>query len=216
MKRMAGLSGKNLTRVAVILLGLTLFQYFTGGDVTWHRQLLATVTGGDGSEPGWRHAADTLERAGAAKEGRPLPAFDLSGRIVRVADGDTVSLLDSNNKQHRIRLYGIDAPESDQPHGDKAREALAGMVAGKRLGVVVVETDQYGRLVGTLYADGSNINLALVQQGHAWWYQYFARHERPLAAAEKEARSARRGLWADNDPVPPWDWRRQQRLGNKR
>ena len=211
---MAARSRKNLTRVTVILLGLTLFQYFSGGEITWHRQLLATVTGGDGPEPGWRHAADKLEQAGAAREGTPLPDFDISGRVVRVADGDTVSLLDSNNEQHRIRLYGIDAPESGQPHGDRAREALAGMVAGRQLGVVVVETDDYGRLVGTLYADGRNINLALVQQGHAWWYQYFARHERPLEAAEKEARSARRGLWAGHDPIPPWDWRRQQRLGN--
>ena len=211
---MAARSRKNLTRVTVILLGLTLFQYFSGGEITWHRQLLTTVTGGDGPEPGWRHAADKLEQAGAAREGTPLPDFDISGRVVRVADGDTVSLLDSNNEQHRIRLYGIDAPESGQPHGDRAREALAGMVAGRQLGVVVVETDDYGRLVGTLYPDGRNINLALVQQGHAWWYQYFARHERPLEAAEKEARSARRGLWAGHDPIPPWDWRRQQRLGN--
>ncbi|MFO7550464.1 MAG: thermonuclease family protein [Haliea sp.] len=211
---MAARSRKNLTRVAVILLGLTLFQYFSGGEITWHRQLLTTVTGGDGPEPGWRHATDKLEQAGAAREGTPLPDFDISGRVVRVADGDTVSLLDSNNEQHRIRLYGIDAPEHGQPHGDRAREALAGMVAGRHLGVVVVETDDYGRLVGTLYADSRNINLALVQQGHAWWYQYFARHERPLEAAEVEARSARRGLWAGHDPIPPWDWRRQQRLGN--
>ncbi|MEQ9393646.1 thermonuclease family protein [Haliea sp.] len=211
---MAARSRKNLTRVAVILLGLTLFQYFSGGEITWHRQLLTTVTGGDGPEPGWRHAADKLEQAGAAREGTPLPDFDISGRVVRVADGDTVSLLDSKNEQHRIRLYGIDAPEHGQPHGDRAREALAGMVAGRHLGVVVVETDDYGRRVGTLYADSRNINLALVQQGHAWWYQYFARHERPLEAAEKEARSARRGLWAGHDPIPPWDWRRQQRLSN--
>lgn len=214
MRGIAALSRRNLARVAVILLGLTLFQYFLGGEVTWHRQLLATVTGGDGAEPGWRHAADQLEEAGAAREGIPLPDFDISGRIVRVADGDSVSLLDGNNDQHRLRLYGIDAPERDQPHGDRARDALATMVTGRRLGVVLVETDDYGRLVGTLYAEGNNINLAMVQQGHAWWYQYFARHERPLEAAEKEARSARRGLWADHNPVPPWDWRRQQRLRN--
>lgn len=215
MKPVAALSGRNLTRVALILLGLSLFQYVTGGDVTWHRQLLATVTGSDGGDPGWRHAADKLEQAGAAKEGNPTPTFDISGRIVRVADGDTVSLLDRDNQQYLIRLYGIDAPELDQPHGSTAREALAGLVAGKRLGVVVVETDDYGRLVGTLYADGRNINLTLVEQGHAWWYQYFARHERALAAAEQAARSARRGLWARSNPIPPWDWRRQQRLTSK-
>ncbi len=216
MKRVAALSRKNLIRVAVILLGLTLFQYLASEEVTWHRQLLATVTGDNGPDPGWRHAADKLEETGAAREGSPLPQFDIRGRIVRVADGDTVSLLDGDNDQHRIRLFGIDAPENDQPHGDRAREALAAMVTGKRLGVVVVETDDYGRLVGTLYADGRNINLAMVQQGHAWWYQYFARHERALEAAEQDARSARRGLWAASDPVPPWDWRRRQRLSTNR
>lgn len=216
MKGMTALSRKNLTRVAVILLGLTLFQYFSSGEITWHRQVLATLTGDDGADPGWRHAAEKLEDAGAAREGTPLPRFDISGRIVRVADGDTVSLLDGDNAQHRIRLFGIDAPELDQPHGDRAREALAAMVSGRRLGVVVVETDDYGRLVGTLYADGGNINLAMVQQGHAWWYQHFARHERPLEAAQRSASDARRGLWAGSEPVPPWDWRRQQRLNNNR
>lgn len=216
MKRMATRSRTNLARVAAILLGLTLFQYFFGGEITWHRQLLATVTGEDGTEPGWRHAADKLEAAGAAREGSPLPEFDITGRVVRVADGDTVSLLDGANTQHQIRLYGVDAPENGQPYGDRARAALAGMVAGKRLGVVVVESDDYGRLVGTLYADGSNINLTLVQLGHAWWYQYFAPHERLLEAAEREARSGRRGLWAEDNPVPPWDWRRQQRLRHNR
>lgn len=216
MKPVAALSGKNITRVALILLGLSLFQYVTDGEVSWHRQLLATVTGSAGGEPGWRHAVTQLEQAGATKEGLQRPAFDLSGRIVRVADGDTVSLLDRNNQQHRIRLYGIDAPELDQPHGKAAHEALAVLVAGRRLGVVGAETDDYGRLVGTLYVDGRSINLTLVQQGHAWWYQHFAPHERALAAAEQEARRARRGLWSQSNPVPPWDWRRQQRLTSNR
>lgn len=216
MKRFSMLSPRNLVRIAVVLLALSLFQLATDGEINWHRQALDTFSGTRGENTGWGKAVDSLETAGAAREGQAPTRFDLTGRVVRIADGDTLSLLDAGNTQHKVRFYGIDAPERDQPHGDRAREALVALVSGKRLGVVVIEEDDYGRKVGTVYAEGHNVNLAMVQQGHAWWYQYFARQEHALEAAERDARSARRGLWAADDPMPPWDWRRQQRLNSNR
>ena len=118
--------------------------------------------------------------------------------------------MDENNTQHKIRLYGIDTPERDQPYGLAARRALTRFIDANNLGVVVVEPDSYGRQVGTLYSNGVNINQAMVASGNAWWYRHYARNERELAAAEREARDESRGLWAGPDAVAPWEWRRQQ------
>lgn len=142
----------------------------------------------------------------ARDEATPVP--DLEGRVVKVADGDTVSLLDSARQQHRLRLYGIDAPEWDQPHGEAAKKALASLVAGKQVQAVVVDRDSLDRAVAVLYLDGRNVNLELVSEGHAWWYEYFAPDATALAQAQQEARAQGHGLWAGPEPVAPWIWRR--------
>ncbi|MGK0417990.1 thermonuclease family protein [Haliea sp.] len=134
--------------------------------------------------------------------------YDLSGTVVRIADGDTLTLLDATNTQHKIRLHGIDTPERRQPYGNAAREALEALVAGQHIGVVVQDTDRYGRTVGTVYRNGLNVNLTLVEKGWAWWYERYARNDRELAQAQREARAARRGLWQDSHPIAPWEWRR--------
>lgn len=208
-------------RVAVLLLlALSVFQYLNGGSVTWPAQVarsaLESLTEFTGSpNAGWRRAADAVEKIGGAREGEPAPEFDLTGRVVRVADGDTVSVLDERNMQHKVRLFGIDTPEQNQPYGNAAKKALLDLVSQETVGVVVVTTDSYGRKVGTLYHDGVNINVAMVASGYAWWYQHFAPYERKLAASEQQARDARIGLWADPHPVPPWDWRRGQRNADR-
>lgn len=195
---------------------LSLFQYATSGTISWpgtlYRQLSATIGDYAGRpDASWRHAGDKLEELGAAREGRPVPEFGLRGRVVRVADGDTLSVLDSNNTQYKVRLHGIDTPERDQAHGKAAWQALSELVAGKTVGVVVLGKDSYGRTDGTVYLGDTDINLAMVAAGHAWWYRYYAPDNRLLEVTEREAREARRGLWASSDPVPPWEWRRQQR-----
>jgi endonuclease YncB( thermonuclease family) len=207
---------RRLRFILLLLLGITAAQYVTTGSVSWpgafwrgaSESVRETVSNPDA---GWRHAADKLETLGAAREGDPVPDFDLSGRVVRVADGDTVSVLDKDNGQHKVRLFGIDTPEQDQPYGSSSRRALMQLVDNRTVGVVVVETDDYGRKVGTLYLEGTNINVAMVEGGHAWWYRYYAPHERRLAAAEAAAREQRLGLWAAPKPVPPWDWRKRRR-----
>jgi len=198
------------------LVAVSLFQYLSYGQVSWPKTVFDKV--GDtlrdyASRPGasWREAADKLEELGGEREGKPLPEFGLTGRVVRVADGDTLSVLDRNNKQHKIRLHGIDTPEREQRYGKAAWDALADMVDGKTVNVVVLGEDSYGRTDGTIYLGERNINLAMVAGGHAWWYRYYAPNDRLLAATEEKARAEKRGLWAQADPMPPWDWRRQQR-----
>lgn len=200
----------------LLLLGFSLFQYVNTGTVSWPMTLYHKVRAeladyAARPEAGWRQATDSLEKIGAAREGEPIPDFQLTGRVVRVTDGDTVSVLDASNAQHKVRLYGIDTPERDQPYGSAAARALTQLVDEKSVGVVVVATDSYGREVGTLYRDGININVAMVAGGHAWWYRRYALHEHKLEVSEQQARDQALGLWATPHPVPPWDWRRGRR-----
>jgi endonuclease YncB( thermonuclease family) len=138
------------------------------------------------------------------------------GRVVRIADGDTLTLLDSSNTQHRIRLEGIDAPESHQAFGTQSKRSLSDMVFGKDVTVVYQKTDQYGRLVGKIVIDVMDINLAQVKAGMAWHYKEYEREQsvedRDLyAKAEDEARADRRGLWQDADPVEPSAFRKEEK-----
>ena len=146
----------------------------------------------------------------------PASADVIRGRVVSVADGDTVTVLDSSNAQHKIRLSGIDAPERAQPFGRKARERLAELVAGKSVEVETDKTDRYGRSVGKIVLNGTDVNLAMVVAGFAWHYKAYAKEQsavdrRLYADAESDARQARRGLWFDVDPVAPWEWRARKR-----
>lgn len=201
-----------LRNILILVVAVTLFQLLTEGSVSWPGKLTDSLREyATRPDAAWRKASDKIEDLGAAREGSPLPDFDFTGRVVRVADGDTISVLDRNNTQHKIRLHGIDTPERDQAHGRAAREALSGLVAGKTVGVVALGKDSYGRTDGIVYLDEKDINLAMVASGHAWWYRYYAPNDRLLERTEQQAREGKRGLWADPDPVPPWDWRRQQR-----
>ena len=139
-------------------------------------------------------------------------AVDLAGRVVRVMDGDTVVLLDSDKAEHKIRLAGIDAPETGQEFGTKAKQHLLALVGGDPVTVAWQKRDKYGRIVGKLIRDGTDVNLAMVRAGFAWWYQKYANEQAPVdrvlyAAAEGKAKAERLGLWADKAPLAPWDWR---------
>lgn len=145
-----------------------------------------------------------------------LPRTDLSDRIVGIADGDTVTLLDASNTAIRIRLLGIDAPEKAQPWGKVAKQVLSDQVFGKLVRVQVRGQDRYGRTLGKLLLEGLDLNLELVREGLAWHYKHDADDQFPgdaerYAEAEQEARSTRRGLWAYSDPIEPWVWRRDHR-----
>ncbi|MBN1279896.1 MAG: thermonuclease family protein [Chlorobiaceae bacterium] len=133
-----------------------------------------------------------------------------SGRVIRVADGDTITILHNDNKQEKIRLYGIDAPEKSQPFGRKARKYTSSLVFGKQVLIRTMDRDRYGRNVAWVYVGEKNINAELVKAGYAWHYRKYS-NDRQLQQLEEEARNARRGLWRDAKPVPPWKYRVKKR-----
>lgn len=139
-------------------------------------------------------------------------AQQLAGKVVGVSDGDTITVL-QHNQQYKIRLYGIDCPESGQAFGQKAKEFTSSMVFGKNVEVAVYDIDRYGRSVGVVHVDGTTVNEALLQNGYAWLYskycdQSFCRNWKTI---EIQAAAKNLGLWAEKDQVPPWDWRKLQR-----
>lgn len=142
-----------------------------------------------------------------------------SATVVGIADGDTVTVLDSAKRQHKIRLMGTDAPEKDQAFGNRSKQSLSTLAHGQTVSVEWSKTDRYGRLVGKLLsAKGTDINLEQVKRGMAWHYKDYQREQSPedrvsYAAAEEEARESRRGLWADPNPIAPWQFRRARRNG---
>jgi endonuclease YncB( thermonuclease family) len=148
----------------------------------------------------------TRSRGGAS------PGDSITGKVVSIADGDTVTVLDQLDEQHRVRLFGIDAPEKSQAFGSRSKQNLADKVFGKMVRVDVVDIDRYGREVGRIYLGDRFINLEQVQDGCAWRYTQYDRR-REFAAAEAGAREERRGLWSEAHPTPPWEYRREHRIG---
>ncbi len=126
--------------------------------------------------------------------------------MTRVADGDTITVLDASNNQHKIRLQGIDAPEKNQAYGDAAGRYLAGLVAGQEVRVTWTKRDKYNRILGTVYVNGEEVNLVMLRAGFAWHYKKFDSTP-AYAQAESAARAAKRGLWAGLDPIPPEQFR---------
>lgn len=135
---------------------------------------------------------------------------ELAGRVVRVSDGDTITVLDATNAQHRIRLAGIDAPESSQAFGKVSRANLSHLVAGRTVRVVERGRDRYQRILGVVYVDELDCNLQQLKDGMAWHYRQYDSNP-AYAAAESEARARRRGLWADPHAQEPWTFRKQKR-----
>lgn len=154
-------------------------------------------------------------------------AETITGRVVGVADGDTVTVFDADRTQHKIRVAGIDAPEKNQAFGQRSKASMSDLVFGKDVVVMSSKRDRYGRLVGkVLVADPScaastcpktlDAGLAQITTGMAWWYRQYAQEQSAEDAgayefAEQEARGRHAGLWRDADPIAPWDWRRASR-----
>ena len=178
-----------LLPLAIFLLGLSAYEYYTRGEVTWHRDPLATVRRlslrfqsmlqdqtdapfvVERSEP----AARTLETpAGIALKQEFIdpgePRFELVGRVSRVVDGDSIEVRVAGS-EFPVRLFGIDTPEFEQAYGETASRALNRKLDGRTVAVSIEDIDDYGRLVGTVYHRGHNINLEMVAEGHAWWYR---------------------------------------------
>ena len=128
-------------------------------------------------------------------------------RVVGVHDGDTVTCLDESNQQQKVRLAEIDAPEIGQDYGKVSREVLAEMVFGKTVEVTEDGKDRYGRWIGHLSSNGVDVNRQMIATGNAWHYEDYSR-DTSLAALQAQAQSQRLGLWAQPNPVAPWDFRK--------
>jgi endonuclease YncB( thermonuclease family) len=114
--------------------------------------------------------------------------------VVGIADGDTLPVLESSNQQHKVRLYGIDAPEKKQPFGTRSKQNLSALAFGKSATVDYAKRDRYARIVGKVIVGGQDVGLRQVQAG------------------QEAARAAHLGLWRDGQSVPPWEYRHQDVL----
>lgn len=162
---------------------------------------MATLTGG---------AAGALQQPSARVERLPFGARGSTfvARVTRVRDGDTLDVTTSANGIVRLRLEGIDSPESGQPFGQAARNFTRQLAFDQLVTVRVLDRDQYDRLVVRVISRGKDVSVELLQAGLAWHYTQYS-SDATLAAAEQDARRARRGLWVEPNPVPPWVARRQ-------
>lgn len=143
-------------------------------------------------------------------------ADSIEGRVVKVSDGDTVTVLDAQKTQWKVRLVGIDAPEKKMPFGQRSKQNLSDLVFNKQVAIEYSKRDKYGRILGKIIVDGLDANLEQVKSGLAWHYKKYQKEQTEgdrtaYAEAEERAKSAKLGLWSDNTPVPPWDWRRAQK-----
>ena len=132
----------------------------------------------------------------------------LDGKVIKVADGDTITILTDSKEQVKIRLFGIDAPEKKQAYGEKSREFLSSLIAGKIVNIKEKHTDRYGRTVGVVYYNNTDINKKMVENGYAWAY---TRYSKDSVSEHNKARASKFGLWADPNPIEPQDFRRASR-----
>ena len=163
----------------------------------------------------WVSATKQQPEKPAVTSGDIKQSETITGKVVSIADGDTITILTAEKKQVKIRFNGIDAPERGQPFGTRAKEHLSSIVGGKSVRIVTHGEDRYDRTIGDVFVEGEkpedsakNVNTAMVADGLAWHYVYYAPDNTELAEAEKTAREKKQGLWADASPVAPWDWRK--------
>lgn len=163
-----------------------------------------------------------------------IPAFakepirTIEGVVSKVSDGDTIQITDSLGTKVKVRFYGIDCPETEkgnkrtgkiskqgQPYGEEALHALQGKLERQRVRLDVMTVDRYGRTVSIVWLNNRNINIEMASEGWAWAYrQYLDRpHASEYIHAEEQARKQRKGLWQQNNPQPPWEFRKLQRKG---
>lgn len=168
--------------------------------------------------PGWaaRWLARLLLLGALAASTSHLWAGEFSARVVGVADGDTITVLTASKENIRVRLQGIDAPESSQAFGSASKRSLSDLVYGKTVSVRFAKQDRYGRILGTVFLGGADINLMQVERGMAWHYKFYERDQsasdrQRYSLAEQGARTTGIGLWRDRSPIPPWDYRRSSK-----
>ncbi len=143
-------------------------------------------------------------------------AGTLTGRIIGITDGDTLTLLDADHIPHKIRIAGIDAPEKRQPFGEKTKTNLSALAYNRQAQADCRKIDRYRRQICVVYVNGRDVGLEQIKAGTAWWYRQYAREQTKQERiayehAEFLAKLHRHGLWNSKNPTPPWEWRRNRR-----
>jgi endonuclease YncB( thermonuclease family) len=141
-------------------------------------------------------------------------AEELIGKVIKVSDGDTITVLDSSNQKYKVRLRGIDAPETQQAFGDTSTQSLAELVYDKEVTVSWDKKDKYYRILGKVIVDGRDANYLQLKKGLAWYYKQYEKDlsdddKKRYLEAEEWARNYNEGLWADSNSIPPWEFRRK-------
>lgn len=152
-----------------------------------------------------------LMAATAAMAQPPKVLEEISGKVVAVIDGDSLTLQRPDETKITVRLEGIDAPEGKQAYGEKSKEALAALVLSKDVTVRKTGQDKGGRTLGIVLAGGEDINLQLVESGSAWHFKKYSK-DKLLAEAEERARAGKKGLWAGEDVIAPWEYRARNKI----
>ena len=136
---------------------------------------------------------------------------DFSGQVVGITDGDSIHVM-HNDRAEKVRLHGIDCPEKKQPFGRRAKQVTSALSFGQYVTVRRAGKDRYGRTLGTVeLPNGTNLNYELVRQGWCWWFRKYSPSDTELESLERAARQAKKGLWVDPRPVPPWEYRKAKR-----
>ena len=143
-------------------------------------------------------------------------AEELIGKVIKVSDGDTITVLDINNQKHKIRLKGIDAPESQQVYGDISTQSLAELVYDKEVVVSWDKKDKYYRILGKVIVGGRDANYEQLKKGLAWYYKQYEKDlndedKKKYSEAEEWARNYTEGLWTDSKSIPPWEFRHKRK-----
>ncbi len=145
--------------------------------------------------------------------------------VVRIADGDSLTVADSRGQRHKVRISGIDAPELGQRYSNKSKQQLSRLLDGKAVRLEIIKTDKYDRLVAKVWVQppdcprcGKTLDAGMAQltTGMAWWYEYWSHQQSAedsarYQSAEQEARARKVGLWRDSNPINPWEWRKTHR-----
>jgi endonuclease YncB( thermonuclease family) len=133
-----------------------------------------------------------------------------SGKCIGVSHGDTFTVL-YNNQPVKVRLYGVDAPESRQPFGTKAKQFTSELALGQQVTIYVKGVDRYRRVLGWVFVGKTSVNTELVRSGYAWWYRQYSPRETKLGLLQDQAKQARHSLWSDARAQAPWEFRRVRR-----
>lgn len=141
---------------------------------------------------------------------RHSPVYDKeqTGKVIKIVDGDTFDMLTEEKSTLRIRMNGIDCPERKQDFYQSAKNALAGYIFNKEVKLSITGRDRNKRVIATVYCNGENINLSMIQNGYAWHYKKYST-DTVYAKAEQQARLTRKGLWRMDHPIAPWDFRKK-------